>query len=208
MPKEGDVEALSLDDGVSSVSGPRSIRRSPARRWAAAFCATVATVFLLAALAPGATAQSEDQVMAAFLLNFARYVEWPQDAFDGAEAPVRICMVEAAGFASVVAETIAGKTVGARPLEVSESKDLAATRGCHIVFIGRAHASTPGAAVAALGGSHAFSIADHEGFASAGGIANFYREDSRIRFAINPGAAQKAGLTISSRLLRLAKVVD
>lgn len=202
------METVPFDDGVSRVSAPRSIRPRPARRAAAVLGASLATVLLLAVSAPGATAQSEDQVMAAFLLNFARYVEWPEDAFDRADAPVRICMVDADGLGGVVAETVAGKTVGDRPLEVADSSDLAATAGCHIVFIGREHAASIGAAVAALDRSHAFSIADHEGFATAGGVANFYREDSRIRFAINPSAARKAGLTISSRLLRLAKVVD
>jgi len=53
-----------------------------------------------------------------------------------------------------------------------------------------------------------FTVADQEGFAKAGGIANFFRAENRIRFEINPRAAQKAGLKISSRLLRLAKVVQ
>jgi hypothetical protein len=53
-----------------------------------------------------------------------------------------------------------------------------------------------------------FTVADQEGFARAGGTANFFRADNRIRFEINPLAAKKAGLKISSRLLRLAKVVN
>jgi hypothetical protein len=196
------------DDGVSSVSGPCPIPRHPARPAVVALALCFTTALLLLGVAPRATAQSEDQVMAAFLLNFARYVEWPENAFDRPDSPVRICMVDAEGLGAVVAETVAGKTVGGRALEVAEPGRLEATAGCHVVFIGRAYDATPGDAVAALGGSNAFSIADHEGFASQGGIANFYREDNRIRFAINPSAARKAGLKISSRLLRLAKVVD
>lgn len=166
-------------------------------------------VALIACMAasPPAWAQSEEQVMAAFLLNFARYVEWPKDAFDRGDAPVTICMMSSSGFGEVVSSTVAGKTVDDRPVSVDHKSDLMQTRGCHILFIGRDLGQSPESAARALDGSSVFSVADLQGFASAGGIANFYREDNRIRFEINPDAAKKAGLKISSRLLRLAKVV-
>lgn len=159
-------------------------------------------------MASRADAQSEDQVMAAFLLNFARYVEWPKDAFDRGDTPVTICMMGSKDFGEVVSRTVSGKTVDDRPVAIDQPKSLGETDGCHIVFIGRNFAESPGATVAALGGSSVFSVADQEGFASAGGIANFYRDGNRIRFEINPDAAKKAGLKISSQLLRLAKVVN
>jgi len=179
-------------------------RREPALL--VAVVTTFAALFLFAA--PRADAQSEDQVMAAFLLNFARYVEWPKDAFDGGDSPVTICMMSSKAFSEVVSQTISGKTVDDRPVEIDRKADLTQTDGCHIVFIGRDFDKAPGATAAALASSSVFSVADKEGFASAGGIANFYRADNKIRFEINPNAAKKAGLKISSRLLRLAKVVN
>jgi len=66
--------------------------------------------FLLAFLSVGpARAMTESQVKAAFLYNFARYVEWPQHAFESSDAPFRICVLRARDFASVVTEVVAGK---------------------------------------------------------------------------------------------------
>ncbi len=158
--------------------------------------------------APSARAQSEDQIKAAFLFNFARYVEWPEDAFDRPDAPVRICAIGANGFADVLTEVISGKKVGRRPVEVRRPVDLSGAVGCHILFIGRNFARSHEDAIGALRDRPIFTVSDREGFAAAGGTANFFRADSRVRFEINPRAARDARLKVSSRLLRLAKVVN
>jgi len=159
-------------------------------------------------LAPRAHAQSEDRVMAAFLFNFVRYVEWPKDAFDQRDSPVQLCVLGADDFADVVANTVSGKTVDQRSVHVRAIPDLGAGSDCHMLFIGRDARPSLADAVVALRGRSVFAIADQEGFASDGGIANFFRADNRIRFEINPTTAKNAGLKISSRLLRLAKVVE
>ena len=163
---------------------------------------------MAALVVPRASAQSEDQIMAAFLFNFARYVEWPKDAFDRNDMPVNICMLSTKEFGDVVSRTVSGKTVADRSVVVRWTADLPEATGCHILFIGREFDKSHTEAVAKLGGMSVFTVADQEGFAQAGGIANFFRVENRIRFEINPRAAKNAGLKISSRLLRLAKVVN
>lgn len=203
------VEAFRFSSfGVSSVRRASEIKRIFRRRDAVPVGVVVATLISFLFVVPKGIAQSEDQVMAAFLFNFARYVEWPKDAFDTGDAPVMICMLGSADFREIVSQTVSGKTVDDRPFEVNQTSNLLETGGCHILFIGRDFKKSHGATIAALGRTSVFSVADQEGFAEAGGIANFYRAENRIRFEINPGAAKKAGLKISSRLLRLAKVVN
>jgi hypothetical protein len=146
--------------------------------------------------------------MAAFLFNFARYVEWPEDAFDRSDMPVNICMLSSKEFGDVVSRTVSGKTVADRSVVVRWTSDLPEATGCHILFIGSEFERSHSDAVAVLDGMSVFTVADQEGFARAGGTANFFRADNRIRFEINTLAAKKAGLKISSRLLRLAKVVN
>lgn len=146
--------------------------------------------------------------MAAFLYNFARYVEWPKDAFDRDDMPVKICIYDAKEFGDVVAKTVSGKMVGDRAVAVGQTSDLSGAGDCHIFFIGRESEVRDEDAVAGLGKLSVFTVADRPGFANAGGIANFFRDNNRIRFEINPGAAEKAGLRVSSKLLRLAKVVE
>jgi hypothetical protein len=155
-----------------------------------------------------ARAQSEDQIKAAFLFNFARYVEWPEAAFAGPDDAVKICMVGAASFAGVVSQTVSGKTVENRSVEVDTLVGLSESSGCHILYVGSGFASNPTEVASNVAGASVFTVADHEGFATGGGIANFIRTDNKVRFEINPSAAKKVGLKVSSRLLRLAKVVQ
>ena len=160
---------------------------------------------LVCLAAPSVSAQSEDQVKAAFLFNFARYVEWPAEAFEGSGAAITICVLGDEGFEEIVASTVAGKRVGERPVEVASSVEDFAR--CHLAYVGDDEADVP-AILARLDGRSVLTVADRAGFAAAGGIANFFRADNKIRFEINPGAAKRAGLKIRSSLLRLARVVS
>jgi len=159
-------------------------------------------------LAPGvAAAESAEDVKAAFLFNFARYVEWPEAAFANETAPIRLCLLSNSGFHDVLAKTVSGRSVGRRPVAVETVEGLDAAGRCQLLFLGQG-ASLAGADVAArLGERPVFTISDQAGFAAADGIANFILVDNKIRFEINPSAARRAGLKISSSLLRLAKLV-
>lgn len=169
----------------------------------------LAGLFLMSVSLPtGAQAQSEDQIKAAFLFNFARYVEWPEAAFASADTAVRICMAGSPRFASVVEKTVSGKSVANRPVQVDKLSALSAVSDCHILYVGAEIDSATAEVASTVSGSSVFTVADRAGFAEDGGMANFIRADNKIRFEINPGAAKKAGLKVSSRLLRLAKVVE
>ncbi|HIF92840.1 MAG: YfiR family protein [Myxococcales bacterium] len=170
----------------------------------AAFIALFATSLLFA---PKAKAQSEDPIMAAFLFNFACYVEWPKNAFDRSDSPVEICLLGSGDFSDVVTRVVSEKRVGNRSAAVRSIAKLELTSGCHILFSGHDLDTAHDDAVASLRGQSVFSVSDREEFATAGGISNFIGSESRIRFEINADAAKAAGLKVSSRLLRLAKVV-
>lgn len=145
--------------------------------------------------------------MAAFLFNFARYVEWPADAFAGPQAALRICLLGGDGFADVLAAAVSGRSVGERAVEVSAVGTLDEATGCHLLFLGGTFTATGSDVAIALGARPIFTISERDGFAEEGGIANFMRVGQKIRFAINPEAGRRAGLKISSSLLRLATLV-
>ena len=170
-------------------------------------------LILLALLLPGSSrvawAQAgEEEIKAAFLYNFARYVQWPQDSFDDRGAPVRVCVLGAGDFARIVSANVSGKSVDDRAVEVVDVKNPASLGGCHILFVGDAVGKSRRELLGEIGKLPVLTVSDSEGFARAGGIANFYRDDKKVRFEINPGAARLAGLKISSQLLRLARVVE
>ncbi len=193
--------------GVCVVLRARGLNRSITGSVRRKISVVAAVALYICIGIPEAHAQSEDQIKAAFLFNFARYVEWPASAFSGPEDAVKICMAGAASFADVVTQTVSGKSVENRPVAVTAVATLSGLSGCHILYVGDDLAANPAEVAASVSGSNVFTVADRAGFARGGGIANFIRANKKIRFEINPSAAKKAGLKVSSRLLRLAKVV-
>lgn len=153
---------------------------------------------------PAWAAPSEEEVKAAYLFNFARYVTWPTASFESTTDPIRICILNDEAFHVIMQRTVSGKQVNDRPV-VAELRGRVSQAGdCHILFL----ESTQAGDVSGLEGASVFIVSDREGFATSGGTANFVRSGSKVRFEINPGAVEKAGLQVSSRLLRLAQIVE
>ena len=190
------------------MSRAKKAQRSSRLQIASFVCALVVGIPILSFSPRMALAQSEDQIKAAFLFNFARYVEWPEGAFASAEAPIRICLLGSDAFGSVVSQVVSGKNVAGRSLRVTTANDLELAASCHIVFVGDQAKAARLLVISALAQAPVFTVSDSEGFARDGGVANFFRADHKVRFEINSEAARRAGLKISSRLLRLARVVE
>jgi len=189
-----------------------SSRSYPRRRWSVKAPIVVAT--LLGVLAPTApnTAESgspplEFQVKAAFLYNFAKFVEWPREAFRDADAAFVICVVDDEEFADALDRAIQGKTVDGRGFQVRRLPASDPTDFCQILYLGAAGSSRLAGLLETLRGAPVLTVGDALGFIRHGGIINFIVRDNRLRFEINPDAASRAGLRISSKLLTLASVV-
>jgi hypothetical protein len=145
---------------------------------------------------------SEYQVKAAFLYNFARYVEWPEDA-----APAfRICVLGDDPFGATLPDAVRDKRVRERPVEVAhpDPGDLA---GCHLLFVAASEAPLLPRLLAGVGGAHVLTVGESEGFTRAGGMIRMRIEENKVRFDVNLEAAQRVGLRISSQLLKLATQV-
>jgi hypothetical protein len=164
------------------------------------------TLLATAPLAGQPGAVIEDDVKAAFLYNFAKYVEWPDAAFP--EGALRICVVADAAFAKRVDDIIAGETIEGRPVtrEVPSTPEQA--RSCNILFVGGAEAGRADQLLGAVRGSHVLTVGDTADFLARGGVMTFVRDGDRVRFDVNVAEAQHAGLIISSRLLRVARHVS
>ena len=147
----------------------------------------------------------ESHVKAAFLLNFARFVEWPSSAFPNPSTPLTICIVGRDPFGRSLDVVVAGETVAARPIEIRRIESPSKGQ-CHLAFIG----STEDEPI--VGMSHippnVLTVGEGERFLRAGGIISFVVDSRRVRFSINQGAAHRAGLRISSRLMSLARTVE
>jgi hypothetical protein len=163
-------------------------------------------VWLLAVFAGRAqeSPPTEQQLKAAFLLNFAKFVEWPPTAFGGVTSPIVLGILGDNPFGEVLEQTIRGKTISNRPLVVKPFRSSAETTNCHILFICASEKARLPEILAGLRGASVLTVAEMDRFTETGGMINFIRQGNKIRFQINKVAAKSAGLKISSKLLSLA----
>ncbi|HEY6166822.1 MAG TPA: YfiR family protein [Verrucomicrobiae bacterium] len=149
----------------------------------------------------------EYQLKAAFLFNFAQFVEWPAQAFPEAQTPLIIGVLGENPFGTYLDDLVRGETVKNRPLVVQRFRRVDEIKTCHVLFIGRPDADRPGQALTSLKGRSILTVGDTDSFAQRGGMIRFASEKNKIRMKINLEAAKAAGLTISSKLLRSADIV-
>ncbi len=175
--------------------------------WMMAFSALLA---LLAAPTRAATpSPREYDVKAAFLFNFASFTDWPAAAFSTPGSPFVIGIIGDDPFGPILDEIVAGEAVKGHPLIVRRltSRQVNETVNCHILFIAQSEARRLRPILLQVRGKPVFTISDIPNFIDAGGIVAF-TTDGSVRLTINPTAASHANLAISSKLLRLAQVVD
>lgn len=153
--------------------------------------------------APGAKAPSEFEVKAAFLCSFSEYVDWPGEL---AEGPVRIGILGKDPFGALLEATAKERPIQSRPLEILRLSEAREGRACHIVFIASSEKAALPAHLEALEGANVLTVSDLESFVARRGMIGFFLENRRVRFEVDPLAAERAGLRISSHLLRLGRV--
>ncbi len=150
--------------------------------------------------------QVEYEVKAAFLYNFAKFVEWPPEALRQG-APMRFCILGRDPFGSLLESSLNGKTLEAKPIEIARASDPRQLTGCQVVFISSSERSRMADILEILHVLPILTVSEMPGFAELGGMVNFFIEDRRIRFEINPQSAARSGLRISSQLLSLSRIV-
>jgi YfiR/HmsC-like len=177
----------------------------PTGRYRRGFGVAAAMLLLLNAAAHAQTA-SAPALKAAFLYNFAKFVEWPADSMPAAAALV-ICVLGDDAVADALEETVKDHTVDGHPLTARRLKSGAPLRACHLLYISGVDAKRSQELLADLRASTVLTVSDLVGFAQAGGVANFFVENGRMRFAVNIESAHRARLQVSSRLLGVATIV-
>lgn len=169
----------------------------------------IAAAFLTAVvgLTIGASTQSlsAPALRAAYLYNFAQFVEWPAGAMP-ADASLVLCVVDDGAVADVLERTTRGRTVEGHDLVVRRLKAGALLPACHVLYVAGSDLKRSLALVSPVKGL-VLTVSDAPGFAKAGGMVELFLEDGRMRFAVNVDALQRARVKLSSRVLTLAKIV-
>jgi len=185
-------------------SAARGLRRSSP--WL--LYATAACMLAASSSAQGQRPKAtEYEVKAAYLYNFGKFIEWPATAVQIGSDSFEICVLGQDPFgraldAAVANETIAGKRVVVREIPVAE--DVA---NCRVLFISSSEDKRLNQILASLGAASVLTVSDLPGFTQRGGMVQFVMEDSKVRFEVNSATAERAGLILSSELLKVSRNV-
>ncbi len=190
--------------------GPRA-RTLRATQPRAPFCAIALAVLIslaaAASICGGDNPPVEYQVKAAFLYNFTKFVEWPADAFQSETAPIMICVFGHDPFSGALDEIVQGKMINHRELLVRRTDKFPDLKACHLVFVSGSESRGLSEILNSVRGSSALVVGESDGFAEHGGGIQFFFVENKLRFAVNVDAIQRARLTLSSKLLTLARIV-
>ena len=185
------------------------------RRRAFATTAALAVAVVAAGLAlptPGVSATRniiarEYDLKAAFLFNFAQFVEWPADAFAETGSPITIGVLGLDPFGGRLDSLVAGERVGNRRLVVRRYRSVDEIDACQILFIAASEDDQLARINKTLGHRSILTVGETRDFTAHAGIIGLELSQRRVHLKINLGAATAARLTISSMLLRQAQIV-
>ena len=177
--------------------------RAPIRR-------ALYTAVLAAGLCVGLTAAPQESieraVKAAYLFNFTKFVRWPAGV--GASDQFRLCVVGDHRFAAALDDIIKGESADGRPLVRLEPTSIETARGCQILFVGSETPEHGRQLLGAVRDLPVLTVGEAPTFLEQGGTIRFVVADDRVRFDVSLPAASRAGVEISSKLLRVARRVD
>lgn len=148
----------------------------------------------------------EYTLKSALILNFARFTDWPPEAFADSTDTLHICIVGDDAIVDAFAG-IEGKRIGERRLAVRKVRSTRRLENCHLLFVSGSNRGRLPQIFAAVKGKPVLTIGEMADFAESGGIINFVKSGGKMRFKVNLDAARRAGLKISSRILKLATIV-
>lgn len=149
----------------------------------------------------------EYQVKAAFLFNFTRFINWPPTAFNSPNAPFIIGIIGNDPFGSYIEEIVEGEKVGNHPIAVQRYHDAKDVVNCNILFININEPARVKEILSVIDQQNLLTVSDADNFTKLGGEVRFFKEDNKIRIQINLAAAKASQLEISSKLLRIAKIL-
>ena len=160
----------------------------------------------MAAMPQTACAQyGEYEIKAAFLSNFTQFAKWPAKAFSDPSAPFSIGILGDDPFGSSLEKSVQGQSVAGHKITIRRARRAEDLRGCQLVFISKSERARIAEHIAGLQGAGILTVGETPQFTGHGGAIGFTMEGDKVRFEINSGNAQHAGLELSSRLLRLAR---
>jgi hypothetical protein len=196
-------------DTVSNViveaGSPRTQKEEHGAMWLIRYAFVLAVVLCHVSGVSVWAESTEQQVKTAFVYNFFKYVDWPANALPPSEQAVSLCVLGQDSLGDAL-ESLNAKTMQGRKVVVRKVGRAAEADHCQALYVAKS-GKEPVSSVVKVVREGVLTIGDVSGFASSGGMINFIVADTRVSFEINIDAAERAGLKISSQLLKVAKIV-
>ena len=168
----------------------------------------VAVAILVALPAPAqAPIPLEYQIKATFLYTIAKFIQWPAEKLEG-NGPIGIGVFGKDEFGGELERQIQGKSVEGRGIAVRRLTGIDQAAGQHILFIGASEKKRLGAILGSLTAGGVLTVGDTAHFAEEGGMVNLVMKGNSVSLEINTGAVDRGQIKISSKLLKLARVVS
>lgn len=147
-------------------------------------------------------------VKAAYLYNFGRFVEWPAQITTAPKSGhFTVCVLGQDPFGPSLDTTLVGETIGGKSIVAKRISNPQESDDCQILFLSPTDSGHAKKIVAELDKKAVLTVSDMPQFAQLGGMIQFVLEGKRVRFEVNLAATQRAGLTLSSELLKVATTV-
>jgi hypothetical protein len=154
-------------------------------------------------------AQSKEyQVKAAFLFNFAQFVDWPGTVFTNTDTPFVIGILGNDPFGAALDATVQGETINNHKIIIERAHAVDDLKNCQLLFVSKSEKNHVTEILSALDSRPVLKVSEIEGFARQGGNINFYLDGSKVRFEVNPTVSERDGLKVSSQLLNLGKIIQ
>jgi hypothetical protein len=148
---------------------------------------------------------TETEIKAAYLYNFTKFIEWP--ATVPTSEPFRLCIVNDEGLKRAIDRTIEGEFANGRALQSIAPRTPEEASACQVLFIGRTEPERAAKFLAATANLPVLAVSDSSPPPLPGIDVAFVLEEHRLRFDVNLSSAERRGLRISSKLLRVARQV-
>jgi hypothetical protein len=196
-----------------SVEGERPPVARVRRREAAAVCLFALLALLAAPVLAEPDSEAslppsvEYQIKADFVYTVAKFVEWPDKAFAGPGAPLTFGIVGSDVVADAISVALRGKKVHERPIRTVRITDLRRALECQIVYVSESDPARVKVLLDEVGSANILTVGESGDFADRGGILGIRMRDTLVQFEVNMRSAERAGITISSKILRLGEVV-
>jgi hypothetical protein len=147
----------------------------------------------------------EADLKAAFLYNFTKFVEWPADAFAREDSPFIVGIFGDDDFVRTMKTLLQDKKAHGHPFLVRKLTNIQDGKNCQILFFRESESKKMGSSYESIKRLPVLTVGESDDFLDQGGMFNLFFEDKQLRFEVNPATAENAKLTVSSKLLRLAK---